>query len=128
MQEKRISRPKVGPVDHIAIEVTDLAVSLEFYQGILGLSEQPMPYGVKEKGICWLDLGNGLALHLVEKPEARPGKTAHLAIHVEDVRQWHDYLNQCGVSVHSAQVAIYTAERIFCTDPSGNRIEFVKWL
>ncbi len=125
--ENQLKRPAFGTFNHIALEVNNLQSALRFYQNILGLSELPMPEGVKESGISWLDLGNGIALHLVEKEDAAPGKTTHVAISIDDVEAWRQYLISKSIKIYPPKVDIYTAERFFFTDPSGNRLEFVKW-
>jgi len=122
------TRPTIGRLNHVAIEVADLPSALYFYQDILGLNQLPMPEGLKEKGIYWIDLGQSLALHLIEKPDSIPGTKAHLAITVDDLTAWRQYLEWRGVNYVPPRIMIYKAERIFITDPSGNRIELVKWL
>lgn len=121
------NRPVFGSFNHVAVEVKDLHSALHFYMDILGLSELPMPKGVKENGISWLDMGNDLALHIVQKEDAAPGKTAHIAIRIDDVNQWQKYLISRNIDIYQPQVEIYAAERIFIKDPSGNRLELVKW-
>ena len=121
-------RPPLGALNHIAIEVADMRSALKFYKEILGLGELPMPEGLKEKGIYWLDLGNSLALHLVEMPDTFPGRKAHLAITVADVAVWRQFLELQNIDFVPPSIQIYKAERIFIKDPSDNRIELVKWL
>ncbi len=125
--EKQQKRPDLGAFNHVAIEVKDLQSALQFYQDILGLSVLPMPEGVKEKSIAWLDLSDKLALHIVQKEDAAPGKTSHFAFNVDDVDQWRKYLLSKNIEIFQPQIDIYSAQRIFVKDPSGNRLEFVKW-
>jgi catechol 2,3-dioxygenase-like lactoylglutathione lyase family enzyme len=128
MPSKNWSRPAIGRFDHVAIEVKNLDSAIEFYHNILGLKALAMPDGLREKGIYWLDLGSAIALHLIEKADSLPGTKAHMAIVVSDVSAWQTYLDSLGIESRPSQVNIYQAERIFISDPSGNRIELVKWL
>jgi len=120
--------PPIKKFDHITIEVSDLQAALAFYSDILGLFPMTMPAELADQGICWLDLGKGDVLHLVENPGARPGKTAHIAIEVQDLQAWKDYLATRKVQMFPPKLDLYRAARVFILDPSGNRIELIRWL
>ena len=128
MSEQQLHPPQINILNHIAIEVNDIHKALAFYLEILGLNELETPIDVKESGIRWIDLRNGQALHLVENREATSANIAHFAITVDDVEVWRTYLGGRGVEIFSPKIKLYNAERFFLKDPSGNRIELVKWL
>jgi catechol-2,3-dioxygenase len=128
MSEQCLNAPQLKILNHIAIEVKNIQEALVFYIDVLGLSEMITPADIKESGIRWIDLGNGQALHLVENREATAASIAHFAITVEDVESWRTYLDNRGVETFSPKIKLYNAERFFLKDPTGNRIELVKWL
>ncbi len=120
--------PGIKALDHVAVEVTDLERAVKFYNEVLGLFSLTMPDELTGQGVRWLDLGGGRALHLVENPDARPGRTAHIALEVSDLQQWKDHLKSKNIKIYPPKMGLYRAERVFLFDPSGNRIELVRWL
>ena len=120
--------PLISSLNHLALEVVDLRQAMDFYTGILGLRELPCPPDAKEGGICWFELPEGRMLHLIENPEATAPKRAHLALVVPDVEAWRTHLSEQGLELVQPKINLYKAERIFVRDPSGNLIEFVRWL
>jgi catechol 2,3-dioxygenase-like lactoylglutathione lyase family enzyme len=114
-------------LDHVAIEVKDLAEAIHFYTKIIGLPLLDTPVSVKEKGVQWLKLNERQAMHLVENPNATPGKISHIALEVDDVKQWKTMMEGKGVTIDPPKFNMYRAERFFVLDPSNNRIEFLKW-
>ena len=128
MNTKKSISPEISGLDHVAIEVNDIEEALNFYTIILGLEEIPTPEEVKVKGIRWLSLPDNQTLHLVASREFRAPGTAHLAITVEEIETWEKYLNDHNVETYPPKFDLYKAKRFFVKDPSGNRIEFLKWL
>jgi catechol 2,3-dioxygenase-like lactoylglutathione lyase family enzyme len=120
--------PEISGLHHIAVDVSDLQAAIDFYRNILGLAELPTPDDVKDSGILWFDLKNGRALHLVENKELSHTGKAHFAITVEDIEVWRQFLAEKNVEIFSPLLNLYNAERFFLRDPSGNRVELVKWL
>ena len=120
--------PKITKLHHISIEVNDIEEAFQFYTKLLGFEEQPTPRKIKNKGIRWINLPGNQAIHLVESKELRAPETAHMAILVDDVEKWEKYLNDHHIETHPPKFDIYNAKRFFFKDPSGNRIDFVKWL
>lgn len=114
---------------HLALNVTNLAAMLEFYQGILGMRIvwQPDPENVYLSGGC-----DNLALHQVARTSAGPAETSrldHLGFIVRDERAleaWHDHVRSADVPVikplrrhRDGSVSFYA------TDPEGNVIQFL---
>ena len=123
-----VNRPKIQALDHVAIEVRDLGAAIDFYENVLGLTELPAPPVALEKGIRWYALPEDRMLHLVWNPDATSARVGHLAFRVSDVQEWKAYFDSVGVLEEEATVKLYgTVERIFVRDPSGNRLEFLKW-
>ncbi len=119
---------KINRFDHIAIEVKNLKQAIQFYVEILGIEELPTPDSIKQKGVRWLKLDKNIPLHLVENKMATPPKTAHIAINVDDLQSWKEFLTEHGIETQQPKFDLYDAVRFFFFDPSGNRIEFIKWL
>jgi catechol 2,3-dioxygenase-like lactoylglutathione lyase family enzyme len=128
MNTNRSKTPKISGLDHVAIEVNSIEDALQFYTNILGLEEQHTPEEVKTKGVRWLRLPGNQSLHIVKTQDVRAPGTAHLAIMVDDVESWEKYLADQNIETFPPKFDIYEAKRIFFKDPSGNRIEFVKWI
>lgn len=121
-------RPKIIGFDHVALEIKDIEEALHFYTKILGLEEMQTPEEVKAKGVRWIHLPGNQSLHIVETEGDKIPETGHLAIMVEEVDAWEKYLKEHDINTHPPKFDLYKAKRIFFKDPSGNRIEFVKWL
>jgi catechol 2,3-dioxygenase-like lactoylglutathione lyase family enzyme len=117
----------INYLDHVALEVKDMAKAMTFYTDVLVLEQLETPESVKTKGVRWLRLNETQALHLVENKNITPGQVAHIALNVDDVSTWRDYIESKGIKLDPPKFSMYQAERFFIHDPSGNRIEFLKW-
>lgn len=124
----KLAPPKPGTLDHSALEVKNLQEASEFYMRVLGLKELQTPENVKAQGIVWLQWGDGSILHLVQSERMTPPFFAHIAISVDDIAAWRAHVIGMGVNIESPKMEVYSAKRFFVRDPSGNRIELVKWL
>lgn len=116
-------------VDHLALHVSDLGASVDFYQQIFDLAELPAAVA----GPRWLDLGRGVALHLIpgrSTPISNP-RAAHLAISVDGLEAiasrleargiaWTDFEGRPG-TVNA--VRLDGVRQIFFRDPDGYWIE-----
>jgi catechol 2,3-dioxygenase-like lactoylglutathione lyase family enzyme len=119
--------PGITKLHHVTIEVNEIEEALRFYTNILGFKEQPTPSEIKDNGIRWINLPGNQAIHLIESKESRAPESAHMAFQVDNVENWEKYLNDHQIETHPPKFDIYNAKRFFFKDPSGNRIEFVKW-
>ncbi|KUJ75351.1 glyoxalase [Thiomicrospira sp. XS5] len=105
-------------LDHVSIIVSDAEASLNFYQGLLGLSVLERP-SLGFPGY-WLDLYNGQSLHIMELPNPnenteRPehgGRDFHFALRVDSVADYEVFLQERNVT--------YTRSR------SGRKALFIK--
>jgi glyoxylase I family protein len=106
-------------VHHVSINVRDAAESIDFYTGVLGLTERTdrPDFGF---GGAWLDIG-GQQVHLIEGDvPAKCGQ--HFAIRVADLDATVDELREHGIEVGDPR-GVGTARQTFLFDPSGNMIE-----
>lgn len=118
----------ISGIHHITVEVKDLEEALEFYVDILGLDELPTPENIKEAGVRWINFNDGTALHIVKNENCSAPEIAHMALSIDDIASWKEYLSNKGVEIKSPKLNVYNAERFFINDPSGNRIELIKQL
>jgi catechol 2,3-dioxygenase-like lactoylglutathione lyase family enzyme len=118
----------ISGIHHITVEVKDLDEALEFYIEILGLDELDTPENIKEARIRWIKFNDTSALHLIENIDCSPPLLAHIALKVEDLNSWEEYLENKGIKISAPKLNVYNAERFFINDPSGNRIEIIKEL
>jgi len=72
-------------VNHIAVHVSDLKTSMNFYDGVLTLKEIEEPF--KDGIHAWYDIGGGSALHLIEVKDVpqEKSKTNHLCFSIPDM-------------------------------------------
>lgn len=123
-----MERPTIQALDHVALEVISLPEAAAFYGTVLGLSPLVAPKAAIDRGICWFALPEGKMLHLVENPQATPARVGHLALRVDSVEEWRAYLKELRIADEPPTVALYgTVDRLFIRDPSGNRIELLRW-
>ena len=127
-KDSRLSFPQAGRLDHIAVEVEDLDEAASFYERVLCLERLPIPEEVQAEGVLWYDLGEGRALHLVSCDGIEPAHKAHFALAVDDLEAWRSHVARFGIEMTAPGVRVYNAERFFLRDPSGNRVEIVRWL
>lgn len=72
-------------VNHIAVHVSDLKKSMDFYQNVLALKEIEEPF--KDGLHAWYDIGGGAALHFIEAPNIIKdvSKVNHLCFSIPDM-------------------------------------------
>ena len=93
-----------------------------FYGGLLGLSETPKPAALANRGGVWFESG-AVKLHLGVDSDFRPARKAHPGLVVRDLGSLVARLRQAGVHVVDDALAGY--ERVYVSDPFGNRLELM---
>jgi catechol 2,3-dioxygenase-like lactoylglutathione lyase family enzyme len=111
----------IARMDHVQINVTDLARARRFYGEVLELEEVPRPESFDFAG-AWYRIGD-VDLHLVVRPP-EPESDDHVCFWVADVRQTAQALEARGQAVAwQTRYKIRGVDRFFVRDPDGNRIE-----
>ena len=117
---------RVHGLDHVqlAIPAGQEALAREFYSGVLGLAEVPKPANLAKRGGAWFE-GGTLRVHLGVEADFRPAKKAHPAFIVEGLDAITHRLQRSGVPVVTDE-PLEGYNRIYVSDPFGNRIELVE--
>ncbi len=116
---------------HVSFATRDLAASKAFFGDVLGLEEIQRP-GFTFGG-AWYALGDR-QLHLIENTERqgdrapRLSRSDHVALEVADLEAVREALRRHGVSFQEGGNRHLGMEQIFCSDPDGHAIEFVRYL
>ncbi len=121
--------PVAARGDHVAISVTDLDRSTEFYKRVFGFPELKAPV----KNRRWLDLGGGFAMHIIPDRTAPVGvdRGNHIAFAVADFDGLVAMLVREGIPFTDFEDKPSTIQRlrtdgvrqVYIRDPDGHRIE-----
>lgn len=114
---------KLGGVQHVSINVADVAIATSFYTEILGLEVLPRPdFGFPG---TWLKSANGVEIHLIEVAGWVAPKGQHYAFAVDDIDAVITQIRATGHDVGDARALPgTTARQAFTFDPAGNMVEF----
>jgi catechol 2,3-dioxygenase-like lactoylglutathione lyase family enzyme len=110
--------------NHIAIQISDVEKSRDFYSETLGLKEIPAP--AFDYPVIWFSLENSRELHLIgRKPEApfTPVRSNHFALEVSDIYLAEKILKENEVNCLPIKSRPDGILQLFLTDPDGNFIE-----
>jgi catechol 2,3-dioxygenase-like lactoylglutathione lyase family enzyme len=113
-------------LDHLRVDVRDLAVAERFYREALGLSEV-VRYVLPDCTILQLAPDGtppGVELWWEQGLTPRPSRTEHLAFAVADVSAAVEKVRSLGYQVHTEPYAIGEETVGFVRDPDGHLIEF----
>ena len=94
-----------------------------FYSSLLGLPEVPKPEDLAKRGGVWF-ASSQVKIHLGVDREFRPARKAHPALLVRDLGLLVDRLRAAGVAVDDEPLSGW--ERVYVTDPFGNRLELME--
>src|SRR5438046_3521442 len=114
----------IRELNHVAIYVTDLKRSSDFYRLILRLEPIPRP-AFKFPG-AWFRLGTSQELHLIANhgdPIFPSHKSNHFALGVDDLDEWERHLRSVGADFASKKQRPDGAWQIFLRDPDSHVIE-----
>ncbi|HMR92727.1 MAG TPA: VOC family protein [Chitinophagaceae bacterium] len=117
-------------INHLALFVTDLKKSTDFYQQVIGLDTIPDPF--RDGKHTWFSMGGKSQLHLIAGADSLPGqpKSHHLCFSVESTDGFIENLEARSVAYENwAGEANATTTRtdgvkqLWLQDPDGYWIE-----
>lgn len=127
---------KPSGFSHVAVKITDVDKSRNFYEKVIGLKKIPRPK-INIPGE-WYGVGDN-ALHLIGGERRTNGidpTGPHMAIQVEDLEETKKTLNEMGIPFLDAATAMramaanlspeaqrMVGRQIWVQDPDGNVIE-----
>ncbi|MFZ9743881.1 MAG: VOC family protein [Chitinophagaceae bacterium] len=123
------SKP-VFKINHVAVYVTDLKRSGDFYTQMLNLDTIPEPF--HDNKHIWLSIGNGVQLHIIQgaKEPREYFQNNHLCFSTSDVLAFSKKLDENKIPWYSARGEAYKmttrvdgAHQVFLKDPDGYWIE-----
>ena len=115
---------KTLELNHVAVYVTDLKRSVEFYQKVLKLTPIPRP-AFNFPG-AWFQLGTNQELHLIAElgdPFFKSHPNNHFALKVDNLDEWEDHLELSHAPYARRKPRPDGAWQVFLFDPDGHRIE-----
>lgn len=117
---------RVLRLDHVQLAMPAglEADAVAFYEGVLGIPHVPKPAHLAARGGCWFEREE-LKVHLGVDVNFRPATKAHPAFIVEDVRSIAVAVAAAGFDVNDDE-PLDGFDRIYVTDPFGNRIELMQ--
>mgnify|MGYP002266011817 CR=1 FL=1 len=113
---------------HIALIISDLDQSAQFYEGLLGLKRITRP-DLGFDGV-WFGLDEGQEIHLMllDNPyldcsrPAHGGRDNHLALQVDDFELIRSRIECAGIRYTMSKSG---RQALFCRDPDGNTLELM---
>jgi catechol 2,3-dioxygenase-like lactoylglutathione lyase family enzyme len=94
-----------------------------FYADLLGIPEVPKPPELARRGGAWFEDGP-VKIHLGVDVDFRPARKAHPALRVRDLQALVARLAGAGVNVLVEPMPGH--QRVYVTDPFGNRLELLE--
>ena len=116
-------RVKISQINHVTTMVKDTARAMRFYNELLGIKQ--IQSQVDNPAITWLQLDNGVMVHLIETEEApaKPGNVHH-AFQVDDLEETQETLEKNGFTILRGGIRYDGQAYFFIEDPDGNSVEF----
>jgi lactoylglutathione lyase len=111
-------------LNHVALYVTDVRRSSDFYRGVLRL--EPIPRPAFTFPGAWFRLGTNQELHLIagrDEPFSRSNANNHFALRVDNLEDWERHLAGAGAQFNPRKQRPDGAWQIFLRDPDGHAIE-----
>ena len=113
--------------NHLALSVSDIEASTEFYRDILGLEPIEVPDGLKAIR-SWFKFGGGQDLHLLagrtEPVSDNSRSSGHYSLTITDADEVEAFLKEKGLDYHWQQ-RFDGAWQIYISDPDGYVIELI---
>ena len=123
-----LNKLTISAFNHVALQVSDIERSTDFYANVLDLQEIPIP--AFDYPVRWFSLGGNRELHLIGRAEkgASTGlRGNHFALEVTDILQAEKHLQTMGVEYMPIKLRPDGARQLFLTDPDGHYIELCEF-
>jgi len=114
----------VHELNHVALYISDLKRSTDFYSIVLRLESIPRP-AFNFPG-AWFRLGKNQELHLIgNRGEGYPelNRNNHFALKVDDLDAWEQHLRDVHAEFAPRKPRPDGAWQVFLQDPDGHMIE-----
>ena len=109
----------------IAIAADGADAAREFYGGLLGLEEKPVPPKLDPNELIWFSTGGDLELHLLRSGD-EPPPNAHFCLAVDSgLDELRARIEAAGVETRTP-TEIIGRPRFFFSDPFGNLVELTE--
>ncbi len=95
-----------------------------FYGEVLGMTELPKPEALRSRGGVWFQCGEQ-QLHVGVETAFVAAVKAHPAIRITGIQSLRERLTRLGVAFTPDELSP-GRERIYVSDPFGNRLEFLE--
>ena len=117
---------KIVGIDHVqlAMPAGGEDIAREFYGGLLGIPEVQKPASLAQRGGVWFQ-SDGVRVHLGVEQDFRPARKAHPAFLVRGLPELVRRLRDAGAEVAEDDL-LPGYDRVYVTDPFGNRLELVE--
>ena len=115
---------RIQELNHVAIYVTNVQRSVDFYGGVLKLESMSRP--AFDFPGAWFRLGTTQELHLIGdrgEPYPEMNRNNHFALRVDDIDGWQRHLTESRANFMGKKLRPDGAWQIFVTDPDGHTIE-----
>ena len=114
---------QIAQINHVTTMVKDTGRAMKFYNDLLGIKQ--IQSQVDNPAITWLQLDNGVMVHLIETDEA-PAKSGniHHAFQVDNLESTKATLEASGYPAKREGIRYDGQAYLFIEDPDGNSVEF----
>lgn len=134
MAQEAPPRPKVLGVAHMAIYVTDLAKTRQFYEKFLGFAE-PFTLPTKDKTgtrIVFVKVNDNQYIEIFNEKDRGEGQLNHISFYTDSADKMYAYLKSKGIEVMSDKGSVgkgQTGNKNFnVKDPDGHIVEIVEYM
>ena len=114
----------IQELNHVALYITDVKRSSEFYAGVLRL--EPLLRPAFDFPGAWFRLGTSQELHLIgnrNTPFVEQNRNNHFALQVDDLDAWERHFRTVGAEFAPRKPRPDGALQVFLRDPDGHTIE-----
>ena len=114
---------QIAQINHVTTMVKETGRAMKVYNDLLGIKQ--IQSQVDNPAITWLQLENGVMVHLIETDEApaKPGNIHH-AFQVDNLESTKATLEASGYPAKREGIRYDGQAYLFIEDPDGNSVEF----